>query len=108
MSRGDKTVKYVLKLNDVIRKVGEHVVFTYEGNLYPGKIRKIYEDEVKISSMIPSMKSWKWPVPEDVLCYSWDDVLDSISPPTQLSKRGFYRVLELDRKWCNKKQKSVY
>ncbi|XP_030748969.1 uncharacterized protein LOC115877041 [Sitophilus oryzae] len=84
-----------LQFKNTVREIGSFVVFSYEGLLYPGKILRFNEDEVVISSMEKSLKMWKWPSKPDEIPYSWDDVLGSINPPKQVSKRGIFAVPEL-------------
>lgn len=73
--------------------------FTYEGEICSGKITEINTKEVTISAMQRSLKSWKWPVPEDLHTYSWEDVIGGISVPKHVSKRGFYEILEMKSVW---------
>jgi hypothetical protein len=61
-------------------------VFLYEGNVYPGKIMSFNKENVYISSMVKSLKSWKWPEKSDILEYEWSDVLGGINPPKFISK----------------------
>lgn len=82
------------------RKIcGEFVVFSYEGEIFPGQILKVETNGAQIKAMQRSKKSWKWPAKEDILFYSWNDVLGSIGTPKQISKRGFFSVPELIDVW---------
>lgn len=94
---GKKTKKDVLALKNVKREVGQHVAFLYEDEVYPGKIVRCDDEGATISSMAKSIKSWKWPEKEDILTYPWEDILGSIDPPRQISKRGFYNVPQLNK-----------
>jgi hypothetical protein len=42
-----------------------------------------------------TLKSWKWPEIEDILTYSWEDILGSICPPKDISIWGLFEVPEL-------------
>ena len=79
----------------VVKEVERFVVFSYEGQLYPGQIVSFNNDEVQIKSMQKSLKMWKWPLKPDELTYSWSDVMGSIKPPKQVTKRGIFSVPEL-------------
>lgn len=80
---------------NVIRKVVSFVVFSYEGQLFPGEIVAFDEKKVTINAMEKSLKMWKWPLKRDELTYSWSDVLGGIQPPKQVSKRGTFSIPEL-------------
>jgi hypothetical protein len=45
-------------------------MFLYEGNVYPGKIISFHEENIYISAMVKSLKSWKWPEKRDILEYA--------------------------------------
>lgn len=89
----------IFNLQQVVRKVGEYVVFKYEEELFPGKITHFNNKEVNISAMQRSLRSWKWPQPQDLHNYPWEDVLGRINPPKKISQRGFYEVPELNNVW---------
>lgn len=59
----------------VVKAVRQYVVFTYEGEMFPGKITKITKEGPYISSMKKSLKSWTWPKPVDEIQYDWQDIL---------------------------------
>lgn len=80
-AEGKPSSRGLLILKEVVRDLGEYVVFTYEKEVFPGKIVEVTEDEVKIGMLQRSMKSWKWPIQEGVHCYNWDDLLGRINPP---------------------------
>ena len=77
------------------RKLGKFVVFSYDGQLFSGEIVAFDDKTVTINSMQRSLKSWKWPLKQDQLTYQWSDVLGSIKPFKQVSKRGAFSVPEL-------------
>lgn len=82
-----------------MREVGTFIVFEYDNKQFPGQIIAFDDKEVIINAMEKSLKAWKWPQKKDQMSYSWDDVLGSINPPKQISKRGFYDVPELKTWW---------
>ena len=45
----------------VRREENEFVVFTYEGELFPGQITKVKKNGAIIKSMVKTGKAWKWP-----------------------------------------------
>ncbi|KAF6212187.1 hypothetical protein GE061_012708 [Apolygus lucorum] len=88
--------KNSIKLAPVEKEIGKFCVVKYMSRMYPGKILKFDEESAEVSSMQRSLKSWKWPVLPDILDYPWKNVLGKIEPPKLISKRGFFRVHELD------------
>lgn len=97
----ERNLDTCLCLEKCKKEVGEFVVFKYEGEQFPGRIVKFNDKEVTITSMQKSLKSWKWPEPEDIHNYPWEDVVGRIEPPKLKSKRGFFLVPELDRLWLH-------
>lgn len=81
---------------EVVKEVGCFVAFYYEKQLYPGEIVSFDDETVTINAMQKSLKMWKWPSRKDELIYTWTDVVGSIKPPKQVSKRGTYCVPELN------------
>jgi hypothetical protein len=79
----------------VIKVCDQFVVFLYEGNVSPGKVISFNEENVYISAIVKSLKSWKWPEKSDILGYEWSDVLGDMNPPKLVPKRGFYSNPEL-------------
>jgi hypothetical protein len=82
-----KTSREILSFGNTVRDVGQYVVFTYENELFAGKIISYDDQGATINSMKRTLKSWKWPAKEDILTYSWEDILASISPPKQISSQ---------------------
>jgi hypothetical protein len=64
-------------------------------NCLSRKIISFIEENVYISAMVKSLKSWKWPENPDILEYKWNDALGGIDSPKLVSKRGFYSIPEL-------------
>lgn len=60
------------------KEVGEFLAFKYEGKVFAGKVVQLDERGPVISAMKPSGKLWKWPVPPDILNYSWADVIGRV------------------------------
>jgi hypothetical protein len=70
-----KTRTEILSFGNTVRDVGQYVVFTYENELFAGKIISYDDQGATISSMKRTLKSWKWSEKEDILNYSWYDIL---------------------------------
>ncbi|CAH2016663.1 unnamed protein product [Acanthoscelides obtectus] len=84
----------------LVKAVGQYVVFTYEGEIFPGKITKICEQGPYVSSMKKSLKSWKWPELPDEIQYHWEEILGCIDPPKKVSlRRDIYSVPALNQIW---------
>lgn len=96
---GEQSFDNFSKLKKIVKKVGEYVIFKYEGEYFPGKILSLSNNEVEISAMQKSLKSWKWPDKADIGKYDWEDVIGAIEEPKIISKRGFYRIKELEYLW---------
>lgn len=75
------------------------MVFTYEGELFPGKIINIEKQVATISAMQRNGKLWKWPNTPDILDYPWQDVIGHAENPKQIGKRSIFSVPELDDVW---------
>lgn len=99
VAEGKLNFEDTFSFQEVVRGVGEYVVFKYEGEFFPGKIAGFNEEEVNISAMQRSLRTWRWPHPEDLHSYPWEDVLGRINPPKKVSQRGFYEVPELNNIW---------
>lgn len=93
------SLKADLNLQPVKKKCGEFCAFIYEGEVFPGKITSFTKENVTISAMVKSLKSWKWPQKVDEMTYDWSDVLGVIAPPKLVNKRGCYLVPELAVLW---------
>lgn len=78
-------------------KVGDHVLITWNNEIYPGKIISLSDDGALVRCMKKGSKCWKWPTIKDEELYAWPDVLRAIEPPKLLS-RGCYFVKEVDEK----------
>lgn len=92
---GEKNVTDLLSLQPVECKVGAFIIFKYEDELFPGKILRSNDTEVKIMCMQKSLKIWKWPTKADEHSYPWDDVIGRIDLP--ISNGVFYSVHKLDK-----------
>jgi hypothetical protein len=62
-----KTPREILSFGNIVRDVGQYVVFTYENELFPEKIISYDDQGATISSMKRTLKSWKWPEKGDIL-----------------------------------------
>lgn len=84
-----------------MKAVGQYyVVFMYEGEMFPGKISKIYKKGPYLSSMKKSLKSWAWPKLVDEIQYNWQNLLGCKEVPKKMSsRREIYSVPELDKAW---------
>lgn len=94
-----KTAKEGNNFAEVVKQVGQYVVFVYDNEIFPGQITSYSESEVTINAMQKSLKSWKWPEHRDEMTYLWADVLGSIKTPIKISKRNFFSIPELDNLW---------
>jgi hypothetical protein len=73
------------------------VLVQCEGSLFPGEVKEIGFDELKVSVMVPSGTNYyKWPPSEDSIFYNMKNVMMKLKPPTLKSARGTY---EFSEKW---------
>ena len=79
--------------------VGEYVIIKYDNSYYPGEITNVSSIN-KVATIRTMEKSgpkfWKWPNKEDILDYSFQDIVRTITPPCVVSNRGTYSVSDLD------------
>ncbi|XP_063622933.1 uncharacterized protein LOC134795010 [Cydia splendana] len=85
--------------NKNIYKIGDFVIFVYEGEYFVGQIQFLNEEEVQIKSMQKTAKNWKWPDRVDLNFYPYDDIKQKIATPKKVSKRDVYRVPEIEKYW---------
>lgn len=77
--------------------IDNFVIVLYSGNgqQYPGKITKLSKENVTVECMVKGSKCWRWPDRVDSHEYKWGDVLCKIKPP-KIKKRNQFFVPELD------------
>ena len=63
--------------------VGQWVVVHYDGMRYPGEVTDIDggENQYEVRVMHRSGNHWKWPVTDDKIFYSHEDIKNNIDPP---------------------------
>ncbi len=69
---------------------GDWVLVRYDKCTFPGKVKVVGHDEVKVNVMVPSGSLFKWPAVEDFIFYRMEDVIRKLNPPTvkgQLSRK---------------------
>lgn len=75
--------------------MGDWVLVQYEGSFFPGEVKEIACDELRVSVMIPSGASYyKWPAAEDSVFYAMKNVVMKLKPPAIKSARGTYEFSE--------------
>lgn len=90
-----------VKMDENVRKeVNEFVLFSYEGELFPGQIIHVHDNGARIKSMQKCGKAWKWPDHIDIMFYQWSDVKATIKPIKISSRRDIYKIPELDARWA--------
>lgn len=77
--------------------IGEYVAVKYDSSVFAGVIVKILKNGVKVKAMQRYGLLWKWPEREDVLFYSFSDVISHLNTPCKSSaRREIYSVPELE------------
>ncbi|XP_072398607.1 uncharacterized protein [Diabrotica undecimpunctata] len=82
--------------------VTDYVIVRYEGEKFPGKVKKISNyNGFFVSAMVESgLNYWKWPSEPDELWYSAEDIVEKINIPTPINNRGIYSIPEIG-KYCS-------
>lgn len=75
---------------------GDWVLVRYDRSTFPGEVKVVGHDEVKVNVMVPSGSLFKWPAVEDFIFYRMEDVIRKLNPPTVKSARGTF---EFQEKW---------
>ncbi|XP_077976176.1 uncharacterized protein LOC144432038 [Styela clava] len=73
-------------------KIGDWVAVRYEGNLYPGEVTCIQNNEFKVSVMERDGKNWKWPITQDSIFYMNTDIVEQLEKPIPINNRGHYVI----------------
>ena len=68
--------------------IGDYVAVYYGGEKYPGVVTQIVNSETEVDCMVKSGQYWKWPPEKDLIWYSPQDILTTISKPVPASHRG--------------------
>lgn len=85
--------------------VEDYVVVEYEGESWPGQIKKKEKDGAYVKCLARCGLSWKWPEREDVIFYPDHKIKYKINAPKKLSsKRDLYQVPELEYRWGKPKK----
>lgn len=95
----EEVITSTYQWKSVNKVFGGNVVFTYEGELFPGKIIEVKDNETTISALQRSGKLWKWLNITDILDYPWQDVIGHIAEPKKIGKRSLFSIPELDSVW---------
>ena len=77
-------------------QLGDWVLVRYDQHSFPGEVKVVGQDEMKVSVMVPSGSLFKWPLVEDAIFYRHENVIMKLNPPTLKSARGAYKF---DEKW---------
>ena len=88
------------KEDDTKIGVNDFVIFSYEGELFPGQVTAIDSDDemFDIRAMVKSGFNWRWPKHDDIMFCPFTDVNSKIKPPHP-RKRGVFSVPELEHRW---------
>jgi len=58
--------------------VDDYVLVRYENQKYPGRVIKIIDDGVEVSTMEALKSSWKWPDKPDIHVYPFQDIVKKL------------------------------
>ena len=75
--------------------VGGWCVVEYQGNMYPGEVKKIVCGEYQVPIMVPTGNNWKWPVMPDEIFYTADKLSKRLKPPFIVNNREHFGILDL-------------
>ena len=77
-------------------KIDDYDVVKYDSFFFPGEIIEVAEQDAKVKVMTSSGPCfWKWPDREDVLMYSWSNVIKKINPPVVVSSQGTHEIKDM-------------
>lgn len=98
MSEGNLRENRSMVNDDLEAKIGNYVIIRYEGDLFPGVITSIKENEVCVSAMEKCGAYWKWPDRKDELFYEISEIVQQkINKPEKISsRREIFRIPEMD------------
>ena len=83
--------------NDTIEiSVGNWFQVEYDGQLYPGEVKDIANNEYLVSVMVRAGKYWKWPAHDDEIYYQRESLIRKIDPPEVINARGYFKFRQLD------------
>lgn len=68
----------------------------YDQLSFPGEVKVVGDEEVKVSIMEPSGSLFKWPSVENAIFYRLENVIMVLKPPIVKSARGTFQFQE---KW---------
>lgn len=81
-----------------------YIVVRYDNSYFPGlvldKRENVEEVEYQVKAMAKSGPNWKWPKPDDILWYKEEDIIQNVSSPKLINKRGTYVVKEMANFRC--------
>lgn len=76
--------------------IGVFVIVQYEGEYFPGVVKKSEHDCKEVSVMVLSTpNTFKWPEKPDTTWYTNEDIIEKINPPRPINQRGSYKVAEM-------------
>lgn len=79
-------------------KIEEYVIVQYEGEKFPGVIKKLKTGSALVSVMaLSGINRWKWPSPPDELWYYRDDIIEKIEKPKPVTNRNNFFVAEIEK-----------
>ena len=80
-------------------KENDWVLVQYDQKTYPGIVTAVLGSDIEVSVMEMSGTTgsfWKWPLKEDKILYTTDNVLCHIEPPEVVGSRGQYAFKRFD------------
>lgn len=86
------------KHTTILPNEGDFVLVTYEGDHYPGEVKSVKKNGFQVSCMVKTGQYWKWPSKPDLLLYPPSDIIQLISEPKKISRRGLFSVQEMAEK----------
>lgn len=79
-------------------KKSKYVIIMYEGEYFPGIIKKAEGKQYEVSTMVLSKgNTFRWPETPDQIWYDEKSIVEFIKEPQQINKRGFFKVEEMNK-----------
>ena len=63
-------------------ELGQWWQVAYDGEVFPGELTEVRENECKVLVVVPAGKCWKWPKEKDEIYYQLSSFVRQVNAPT--------------------------
>ena len=75
-------------------KLGQWWQVAYDGEVFPGELTEVWENECKVLVMVPAGKCWKWLKEKDEIYYQLSSFVRQVNAPNVANSRGHFKFDE--------------